>query len=135
MKYEEIEKLILEYGKDYLSDGTINKILSLAKGSQSMQKELVDQITEEWITRVKELKEILIYTDSNFISDVPKEIVERKGIQNTFPYVQCSYQDKFDYKSKENKMKIPNLKYVVERVIDKDIRTTQNNQSIGDSYR
>ncbi len=32
-------------------------------------------------------------------------------------------------------MKIPNLKYVVERVIDKDIRTTQNNQSIGDSYR
>lgn len=40
MKYEEIEKLILEYGKDYLSDGTINKILSLAKGSQSMQKEL-----------------------------------------------------------------------------------------------
>lgn len=100
-----------------------------------MQKELEDQITEEWITRVKELKEILIYTDSNFISDVPKEIVERKGIQNTFPYVQCSYQDKFDYKSKENKMKIPNLKYVVERVIDKDIRTTQNNQSIGDSYR
>ena len=90
MKYEEIEKLILEYGKDYLSDGTINKILSLAKGSQSMQKELEDQITEEWITRVKELKEILIYTDSNFISDVPKEIVERKGIQNTFPYVQCS---------------------------------------------
>ena len=95
MKYEEIEKLILEYGKDYLSDGTINKILSLAKGSQSMQKELENQITEEWITRVKELKEILIYTDSNFISDVPKEIVERKGIQNTFPYVQCSYQDNY----------------------------------------
>lgn len=120
-KYEEIIELLKEYGEDYLSTDVIKKIEDICKYSDSMKKQLEESVTEEWIKRVQELRKILVYEDYAFENEA-KRIRGNLPKEQLFPFVRCSYQDFMDVKNDKNSQKhIPNLKYYIERTIEKNV--------------
>lgn len=109
---EKLIKFIETYGEDYLSDGTTGELIgNLKRNEKSVFKMLVETLDSEWMERVTEVGGFRTFTDS-----ISSRALIDKGIPNREHYT-IGYMD--DYSSGERR--IPVLKHVVPRYIDKEL--------------
>lgn len=106
MNYKDIEKLVNQYGEDYLTKGDIAKIFSIIKDSPSMQSELEQGITDEWLDALKQSGKIFVYTDYRKESCVNTS-------NKKYPFIECTFQDVKDFENSEKPAeKVPVVRYV-----------------------